>query len=244
MRLANQWKEEKQKLKEQIRLLKTSNSSDKSQLKERIQTLRAELQDRKQQLRRFPQENIAIARFVRDVTLPDGIEVAPGARVVKTWRFRNDSAKAWPEGSRLLWVGKRSDRLDAPESTPVPSCQPGQEVDVSVPLVAPAQAGRYTAYFRLAGPLGKRFGQRLWVIVSVVESSSSSDEGSGKPTDIPVDDVSKYAPQLKALAEMGYVNLKINMRLLQKFDGNVERVVAALIRRQQRQASVPTATTA
>jgi hypothetical protein len=242
MRMINQWKEEKQKLKEQIRLLKTSNSSDKTQLKERIQTLRAELQERKQQMRRFPQENIAIARFVRDISLPDGIEVAPGARLVKVWRFRNDSAKAWPEGSRLLWVGKRSDRLDAPESTPVPSCQPGQEVDVSVPLVAPAQAGRYTAYFRLAGPLGKRFGQRLWVIVSVVESSSSSDEG--KPTDIPVDDVSKYAPQLKALAEMGYVNLKINMRLLQKFDGNVERVVAQLIRRQQRQASVPTTKTA
>jgi hypothetical protein len=244
MQLFRQWKEEKQKLKEQIRLLKSSNSSDKQSLKEKIQALRSELQERKQQLRRFPQENIAIARFVRDVTLPDGLEVAPGARLVKTWRFRNDSAKAWPEGSRLLWVGKRSDRLDAPESTPVPCCQPGQEVDVSVPLVAPQQPGRYTAYFRLAGPVGKRFGQRLWVMISVVESSSSSDEASGKQTDIPVDDVSKYAPQLKALAEMGYADLKVNLRLLRKFDGNVERVVNALIRRQQRWASVSAPTTA
>jgi next-to-BRCA1 protein 1 len=240
MQLIFQWKEEKRRLKEQIRQLRCSNASDKQQLKEKIQALRAELQQKKQQIRRMPQEGIALARYVRDVTLPDGSEVAPGAQLVKVWRFRNESSKPWPEGSHLLWVGKKSDRLGAPESTPVPVCQPGQEVDVSVPLVAPAQAGRYTAYFRLAGPLGKRFGQRVWVSISVVESSSSSDEGtSGKSTDIPVDDLSKYATQLKSLAEMGYVNLKVNMRLLKKFDGNVERVVAVLIRRQQRQACVP-----
>lgn len=41
--------------------------------------------------------------------------------------------------------------------------QPGEEMDISVPLVAPNAPGRYTAYFRLAGPEGKKFGQRVWV---------------------------------------------------------------------------------
>lgn len=41
--------------------------------------------------------------------------------------------------------------------------QPKEETDISVPLVAPAAPGRYTAYFRLAAADGKKFGQRVWV---------------------------------------------------------------------------------
>ena len=48
--------------------------------------------------------------------------------------------------------------------------QPGEEVDVAVEMVAPADLGRYLGYWRLTGPHGRRkFGQRVWCHVQVVD---------------------------------------------------------------------------
>jgi hypothetical protein len=231
--LLTRWREEKTALKAQVKGLKDSSGQDKAALKSRIQELKAQLQEHKKEIRRFPREGITVARYVKDVTLPDGTQVAPAAQLVKTWRFRNESGKAWPEGTRLLWVGQRTDAaIQAPESTPVPCCLPGQEVEVSVPVTAPKLAGRYTAYFRLAGPHGKKFGQRVWLSIVVFDSASSDEEE--KKVEVPVESYGKYGAQLKALADMGFVDVKCNVRLLNKFNGQMENVVAVLLRRHQR----------
>jgi hypothetical protein len=234
--LAARWKEERGALKEQIKALKVGNHSDKKELKEQIKLLRQQVQATKKDLQRMPKDGIMQARFVSDVTLPDGSEVAPGAKLVKTWRFRNDSAKAWPEGSVLALISKKGDKLGAPETTPVPLCLPGQEVEVSVPIVAPAQAGRYTAYFRISGPSGKKFGQRVWASITVFDSSSSS----GDEKEVPAQCLAQYAGQLKVLAEMGYTDVKTNVRILRKVNGVLEKAVALLIKRQQRKGALPT----
>merc|ERR1719267_368130 len=47
---------------------------------------------------------------------------------------------------------------------------PGEEVDVSVDLVAPQEHGRYVGYWRLTGPMGrKKWGQRVWAHIHVVD---------------------------------------------------------------------------
>lgn len=51
------------------------------------------------------------ARFVRDVTVPDGSVLQANEAFTKTWRFRNELDQPWPQGTRLLFVGKNSDRL-------------------------------------------------------------------------------------------------------------------------------------
>jgi hypothetical protein len=43
----------------------------------------------------------------------------------------------------------------------------GEEVDVAVDFLAPAKPGRYASYWRLASPSGKKFGQRIWVLIQV-----------------------------------------------------------------------------
>lgn len=238
--LINKWKGERTLLKDQIRAMKASNQADKKALKEQIKQLRQQMQATKKELQHMPKEAAMIARFVTDVSLPDGSEVAPGAQLVKTWRFRNESPRAWPEGSYLMVVGKKSDLLGAPETSPVPICAPGQEVDVSVPLVAPIEAGRYTAYFRLAGPQGKKFGQRVWAMITVFESSSSSDGSTSDSSTGKACPQEKVAPQLKMLAEMGYTDVKVNLKLLKKTGGNLEKTVALLIKRQQKKGALPT----
>merc|ERR1711871_1409049 len=50
------------------------------------------------------------------------------------------------------------------------------EVDVAADLIAPEEPGRYISYFRLCGPRGMRFGQRIWVMLIVADDESEVSE--------------------------------------------------------------------
>lgn len=182
---------------------------------------------------------LALGRFVSDVSVPDGTVLTPGELVTKTWRFRNDAQVAWPAGTRLLFVGKNSDRMGAPDEVLVQrEVLPGAEIDISVPLTAPQAPGRYVTYFRLSGADQRKFGQRVWCSIIVKEAGSSSDEECSANAAAPVDaDMVKYQHQLQVLAEMNLTNLRLNVRLLNKFDGNLETVVERLFARKAKLAA-------
>lgn len=180
---------------------------------------------------------LARGRFVCDVSVPDGSVLGAGEVFTKTWRFRNDSDAAWPAGSRLLFVGKNSDRMGAPDEVRVErAVAPGDEIDISVPLTAPNAPGRYVTYFRLCGADERKFGQRVWcsIIVKDAASSSSDEEAAAAPADA---DMVKFQHQLQVLAEMNLTNLRLNVRLLNKFDGNLETVVERLFARKAKLAA-------
>jgi len=114
-----------------------------------------------------------LARFVQDVTVPDGTIVSPGAKFTKIWRVRNEGEATWPEMTHLTYVG--GDRMAPQEAVRVAALPaPGQEVDVVVDMVAPIAPGRYTSYWKLANPYGDRFGQRIWADINVESSSEPS----------------------------------------------------------------------
>lgn len=172
------------------------------------------------------------ARFAKDVTIGDGTEIAGGASFVKTWRIRNEGG-AWPAGCVLRLLTKHSDSMGSPETVPVLNegavvCT-GQEFDVSVPLIAPAKPGRYTAYYKMCTPAGKKFGQRVWVSIVVPSNSSSSSEGE-KEAD-------KYEGLVDTVLAMGFTAKRHRVfRLLQKCDGDVEKVTQILHVKTQHKA--------
>eukprot|EP01102_Stenamoeba_stenopodia_P005714 TRINITY_DN1644_c0_g1_i1.p1 TRINITY_DN1644_c0_g1~~TRINITY_DN1644_c0_g1_i1.p1 ORF type:complete len:449 (+),score=123.33 TRINITY_DN1644_c0_g1_i1:517-1863(+) len=142
-----------------------------------------------------------MARFVKDVTVDDGTEFVPNTRFVKIWKFRNESNIAWPPGSELVFVGKRSDRMGSPDAVPVNVvAMPGEEVDVSICLQSPTKSGRYIGYWRLRGPDGRKFGQRVWCSIRVPSYSSSSSSSSSS------DDSSNDPPHefLERMEALGY----------------------------------------
>jgi hypothetical protein len=99
------------------------------------------------------------AEFVKDVTVPDGTNMRPNQAFTKTWRYRNSGTVPWGQGVKLVFVagtisGYVSNRMGGPESVNVPNVAPGDDVDVSVNLVAPAAPGRYRGYWRLQLPNG------------------------------------------------------------------------------------------
>eukprot|EP00903_Cladosiphon_okamuranus_P018051 g16612.t1 len=114
-------------------------------------------------------DNMAMARFVSHPSGSDVARVVAGQTFKKSWLVRNDSTTAWPETCSLIPVSQSSADLSPPPEAPiVGDVAPGEEVTVSVDLVAPTQPGMYEGYWRVRDSSARKFGQRLWAKVMVV----------------------------------------------------------------------------
>src|SRR5258706_2346966 len=120
------------------------------------------------------------AATVQDITIPDGMIVAPGGTFTKTWRLLNKGNCVWDSSYALTFDSGDSmgTVLKVPLTTRV---LPEQSVDISVPLTAPSTDGVYTGYWRIATPFGGTFGvgkydQSIYVQITV-SSKPGRDEG-------------------------------------------------------------------
>ncbi len=91
------------------------------------------------------------AQFVKDITIPDGSQITPGAAFTKTWRLRNAGACTW---SGYTLVFDSGDLMGATSPQTIGSVAPGQEVDLSVNFTAPTSSGSYRSYWRIRNSSG------------------------------------------------------------------------------------------
>lgn len=92
------------------------------------------------------------AAFVSE-TIPDGTNFTPTAAFIKTWRVRNVGTCTW-NGSYAI-VFDHGVKLGAPDAVPFPgSVAPGQEVDLSLSMAAPAAEGSYESYWKFRNSSG------------------------------------------------------------------------------------------
>jgi uncharacterized protein YkwD len=84
--------------------------------------------------------------MIEDVTVPDNAQMTRGAKFTKTWRFMNNGKCNW-SGYTIAFVA--GDRMESPDSAPVPQTEAGKTVDVSVELTAPSVDGSYTGFYEL-----------------------------------------------------------------------------------------------
>ncbi len=112
------------------------------------------------------------ARFAGDVTVPDGTVFEPGAAFTKTWKLQNVGSCTWTTSYALAFVS--GDSLAAPASVKLTGAvAPGQTVNLSVSMVAPGTAGKYTSNWMLQNANGARFGvgasfnQVFWAKITV-----------------------------------------------------------------------------
>ncbi|XP_011626187.1 protein NBR1 homolog isoform X2 [Amborella trichopoda] len=115
--------------------------------------------------------------FVKDVTIPDGMIVAPNTLFTKIWRLRNSGNSPWRYNTQLVFTSgdplgfTRTSKLEIPvEGVPI-----GREWDVSLQLRAPKTPGIYRSYWQLASPSSVRFGQSLWVSIRVLGDPTPED---------------------------------------------------------------------
>lgn len=118
--------------------------------------------------------------FVRDVTIPDGHVLPPGAEFVKVWRMQNDGDRSWPETTELHF--RTGTRFSGTTTMLIGEVTPGTSVDVetselkvsdlllkrwqSVMLMyqqVPDQPGQYMSYWHLSDGQGQYFGSSIWM---------------------------------------------------------------------------------
>lgn len=115
---------------------------------------------------------ISNSRFVADVSIPDDSVIAAGAPITKTWRVKNTGTRAWGPGFTLRFTGGTA--MTAVTTQPLPATQPGQEVDISLDLAAPAVAGSYYGDWRMFDDQGEPFGQTVFLRIIVPAAAGSS----------------------------------------------------------------------
>ena len=160
------------------------------------------------------------AKYVKDVTIEDRCNVAPGSFHQKVWKLINSGCTRWPAGFGLIQVS--GDTIVDPESVKgqLGEVGPGEEFTVSAPIQVPTKPGRYTSYFRLSDLEGKPFGPRIWVDFVVPEGNPDSP---AVPVECP------YAAQLEELKALGFTDEPLNKFLLVKFSGEVSGVINWLL---------------
>lgn len=95
--------------------------------------------------------------FVKDVSIPDGTVLSPGSSFVKTWRLKNKGTCSWTSAYSLIFVSGH--QMSGPVSAPLPgNVNPGETIDISVTLTAPATEGQYIGYWMLQNASGVNFG--------------------------------------------------------------------------------------
>ena len=120
-------------------------------------------------------------KFIKDVTIPDEMDLAPGEHFTKTWRIQNAGSCPWTIGYLLYF--ESGDIMGGPSSQGLTSetIQPGDSMDVSVELIAPLETGSYQGNWKLRNVKGDGFGvgeffKAFWVKINVVEGAGTMME--------------------------------------------------------------------
>jgi uncharacterized protein YkwD len=92
------------------------------------------------------------AVMIEDVSVPDNSVMPRGQTFTKTWRFLNNGKCNWSGYTIAFFAG---DRMESPDSVPVPNAEAGKTVDVSVELTAPSIDGSYTGFYVLKNSKGE-----------------------------------------------------------------------------------------
>ena len=96
-------------------------------------------------------------QFITDVTVPDGTRYDPGATFKKTWRLRNIGTCTWTTSYTMVFDS--GERMGTTTSVPfTSSIAPGQNIDLSVDMIAPSAAGHYIGYWKFKNAAGVLFG--------------------------------------------------------------------------------------
>jgi hypothetical protein len=112
-----------------------------------------------------------LAQFFGDVTIPDDTVFTPGQNFTKTWRLKNTGSCTWTTSYSIVFTS--GDQMGAISSVNLPhNVGPGQTVDVSVSMTAPATNGTYKGQWKMRNASGYVFGlgansTAFWVQIRV-----------------------------------------------------------------------------
>lgn len=107
------------------------------------------------------------AAYVADISIPDGTSINAGSEFLKTWRIKNTGTCAWKADYRLIYGYPAGGPFANASATVGKDVAPGETIDLSVTLKAPAAKGAYTGAWRMSNSAGIAFGEFVTVVINV-----------------------------------------------------------------------------
>jgi hypothetical protein len=114
---------------------------------------------------RKPGKECLYATFLGE-TVKDNTTFVAGDAFTKTWTLRNDGYCTWNEDYQLVF--KSGNQMDGPDEINFDGeIDPGEQIILSLDLVAPADAGTYLGYWQIMTDDDVKFGSALSVKIKV-----------------------------------------------------------------------------
>jgi len=105
------------------------------------------------------------ARFLEDLTYPDGEVVVPGQTIDKRWSVQNNGSCDWGPDYRLIHLGE--DDFEAQDAVALYPARGGTNAIWQVGLQAPREVGQYVSQWQAQAPDGTMFGDVVYILISV-----------------------------------------------------------------------------
>jgi hypothetical protein len=112
--------------------------------------------------------------FIKDVTFPDNSIVRSGQRFIKTWELKNTGTAHWVD-RYLIPDGLSTGNCSYPTRIRIPATDPGQTVEISVPVTAASTPGLCYVTWKMANASGALYFPGylgIWFEVKVVKPIS------------------------------------------------------------------------
>jgi hypothetical protein len=107
------------------------------------------------------------ARFIEDLTIPDGEHVSPGQAIDKRWSVQNTGTCDWGPEYRLVRIS--GDAFAGPDEIALYPARAGTDAVWQVVLDAHDFQGEYSSRWQAQAPDGSRFGDDVFVVIVVTE---------------------------------------------------------------------------
>lgn len=104
-------------------------------------------------------------KFIEDLSIPDGMQLAPSRQIVKEWKVRNSGTCNWNADYTVRLIS--GDALGVDPVLALVPARYGTEAVISITITTPAEPGRYSATWRAHGPNGEPFGEWFTIEIAV-----------------------------------------------------------------------------
>lgn len=95
--------------------------------------------------------------FTADISIPDDTVIEAGATFTKTWELLNNGTCTWGAGYSMIFFA--GEQMGGPDIRPLDQLvEPGETIELSIILVAPAEPGEYRSEWKLRNANGVLFG--------------------------------------------------------------------------------------
>ena len=104
-------------------------------------------------------------RFVSDLTVPDGTQVAAGSMVDKQWQVENNGTCNWDSRYRLKFIAGAD--LGAPLVQALYPARSGTQPAIRLTFTSPSEPGTYRSAWQAYSPQDMPFGDPIFVEIVV-----------------------------------------------------------------------------